>query len=102
MAMGARSWQKGPLVFDDYLKKPKAAAEVDRNGWHATGGIGYRDADGFCQIVDRKKDMVVTGGFNVCTAEVGQAVLAHPSVRDCAVFGVPDAKWGKAVKPSSN
>jgi acyl-CoA synthetase (AMP-forming)/AMP-acid ligase II len=80
-----------------YYKNPDATAEVSRFGWHHTGDIGYRDEDGYFYIVDRKKDMIITGGFNVYPAEVEQALQAHPAVQDCAVFGVPDAKWGESV-----
>ncbi|MBK0328129.1 AMP-binding protein [Rhodobacteraceae bacterium F11138] len=89
---------RGPLVFPGYHANPEGTKKAFSNGWLRTGDVGYRDPDGYYYIVDRKKDMVVTGGFNVYTAEVEQAVLAHPDVRDCAVFGVPDEKWGEAVK----
>ena len=89
---------RGPLVFSGYHGNDEATAGALSNGWLLTGDIGFRDARGFFYIVDRRKDMIVTGGFNVYTAEVEQAVLAHPAVRDCAVFGVPDTKWGEAVK----
>ena len=88
---------RGPLVMAGYYKDPAATAEVSRFGWHHTGDIGTRDADGYFYIVDRKKDMIITGGFNVYPAEVEQALQAHPAVQDCAVFGVPDEKWGEAV-----
>ena len=88
---------RGPLVMAGYYKNPEATAEVSRFGWHHTGDIGYRDEDGYFYIVDRKKDMIITGGFNVYPAEVEQALQAHPAVQDCAVFGVPDAKWGESV-----
>jgi acyl-CoA synthetase (AMP-forming)/AMP-acid ligase II len=89
---------RGDLVFPGYFKNPLATAEVSEHGWHHTGDIGRKDGDGFIYIVDRKKDMIVTGGFNVFSAEVEQVVGGHPSVEDCAVVGVPDAKWGEAVK----
>ena len=88
---------RGPLVMAGYYKDAAATAEVSRFGWHHTGDIGYRDEDGFFYIVDRKKDMIITGGFNVYPAEVEQALMAHPAVQDCAVFGVPDEKWGESV-----
>jgi acyl-CoA synthetase (AMP-forming)/AMP-acid ligase II len=88
---------RGPLVMAGYYKDPAATAEVSRFGWHHTGDIGYRDADGWVFIVDRKKDMIITGGFNVYPAEVEQALQSHPAVHDCAVFGVPDDKWGESV-----
>lgn len=88
---------RGPLVMAGYYKDPAATAEVSRFGWHHTGDIGYRDEDGWFFIVDRKKDMIITGGFNVYPAEVEQALQAHPAVQDCAVFGIPDDKWGEQV-----
>ncbi|WP_374640871.1 AMP-binding protein [Hydrogenophaga sp.] len=89
---------QGDIVMQGYYKNPEATAEVQRNGWHCTGDVGYFDAQGFLFIVDRKKDMIVTGGFNVFSSEVEAAVMAHPAVKDCAVIGVPDEKWGEAVK----
>jgi len=89
---------RGDLVFPGYFKNPSATAEVSEHGWHHTGDIGHKDIDGFIYIVDRKKDMIVTGGFNVFSAEVEQVIAGHPDVEDCAVVAVPDAKWGEAVK----
>jgi fatty-acyl-CoA synthase len=88
---------RGPLVMAGYYRDPQATAEASRLGWHHTGDIGYRDADGWFFIVDRKKDMIITGGFNVYPAEVEQVLHLHPAVQDCAVFGVPDDKWGESV-----
>jgi fatty-acyl-CoA synthase len=88
---------RGPLVMAGYYKNPAATAEASRYGWHHTGDVGYLDADGYLYIVDRLKDMIITGGFNVYSAEVEQAVLAHPAVLDCAVVGLPDDKWGERV-----
>jgi acyl-CoA synthetase (AMP-forming)/AMP-acid ligase II len=70
---------------------------VSAHGWHHTGDIGLLDDDGFLHIVDRAKDMVISGGFNVYSAEVEQALMAHDAVRDCAVVGLPDEKWGERV-----
>jgi acyl-CoA synthetase (AMP-forming)/AMP-acid ligase II len=89
---------QGPLVFGGYYKNPKATSDVSLHGWHHTGDIGYMDAQGFVYIVDRKKDMIITGGFNVYSAEVEQVILSHPAVQECAVIGVPDEKWGEAIK----
>jgi acyl-CoA synthetase (AMP-forming)/AMP-acid ligase II len=89
---------RGDLVFPGYFQNPTATAEVSEHGWHHTGDIGYKDKAGFIYIVDRKKDMIVTGGFNVFSAEVEQVISGHPDVEDCAVVAVPDAKWGEAVK----
>ena len=88
---------RGPLVMAGYYKNPEATAEVSKFGWHHTGDIGVRDADGWFYVVDRKKDMIISGGFNVYPAEVEQALMAHPGVQDCAVIGVPDEKWGETV-----
>jgi fatty-acyl-CoA synthase len=88
---------RGPLVMAGYYKNPDATAEASRHGWHHTGDVGYLDSDGYLYIVDRLKDMIITGGFNVYSTEVEQAVLAHPAVLDCAVVGLPDDKWGERV-----
>ena len=80
-----------------YYKNPEATAEAFRHGWHHTGDIGYLDADNFLYIVDRAKDMIITGGFNVYSTEVEQALMAHPDIQDCAVIGRPDEKWGERV-----
>jgi acyl-CoA synthetase (AMP-forming)/AMP-acid ligase II len=88
---------RGPLVMAGYYKDPAATAEVSRFGWHHTGDIGVRDEDGWFYVVDRKKDMIISGGFNVYPAEVEKALLSHRGVQDCAVIGVPDEKWGESV-----
>ncbi|MFQ6393609.1 acyl-CoA synthetase [Nocardia sp. KC 131] len=88
---------RGPLVMAGYYKNPEASAEAARHGWHHTGDIGYLDDDNYLYIVDRAKDMIITGGFNVYSAEVEQTLLAHPAVQDCAVIGLPDPKWGERV-----
>lgn len=89
---------RGSLVCDGYFNMPEATAEIRAYGWHHTGDVGYIDEDGYVYIVDRKKDMIVTGGFNVYCAEVEAGIMALPQVRECAVIGVPDEKWGEAVK----
>jgi acyl-CoA synthetase (AMP-forming)/AMP-acid ligase II len=89
---------QGGLVMRGYYKNPEATAEVSQYGWHHTGDLAYQDESGYLYICDRKKDMIITGGFNVYPAEVEQAVLAHAAVQDCAVVGVPDDKWGEAIK----
>jgi fatty-acyl-CoA synthase len=88
---------RGSLVMAGYYKNREATAAASRHGWHHTGDIGYLDDDGYLFIVDRLKDMIITGGFNVYSAEVEQALMQHPSVRDCAVIGLPDEKWGERV-----
>ncbi len=89
---------RGSLVSPGYYEMPEATAEIRAHGWHHTGDIGYRDEDGFFYIVDRKKDMIISGGFNVYSAEVEAAIMALPQVHECAVIGIPDPKWGEAVK----
>lgn len=88
----------GPLVMDGYHRAPDATAEATTpDGWHRTGDVGTLDEDGWLSIVDRVKDMIITGGYNVYSAEVEQALMAVEGVRDCAVVGLPDAKWGERV-----
>jgi fatty-acyl-CoA synthase len=89
---------RGALVSAGYYNLPEATAEIRTFGWHHTGDVGHRDNDGYFYIVDRKKDMIITGGFNVYCAEVEACVMELPQVRECAVIGVPDEKWGEAVK----
>lgn len=88
---------RSSLVMMGYYKDAKATAEVGRFGWHHTGDIGRLDADGFLYIVDRAKDMIISGGFNVYSTEVEQALMQHPDVQDGAVIGLPDEKWGERV-----
>jgi fatty-acyl-CoA synthase len=88
---------RSSLVMKGYYKNPEATAEASAFGWHHTGDIGYLDDDGYLFIVDRAKDMIITGGFNVYSAEVEQVLMAHPDVRDCGVVGLPDDKWGERV-----
>jgi len=88
----------GDIVMKGYYKQPDKTAEAIVDGWLHTGDVGHLDADGFLHITDRKKDMIISGGFNVYPSEVEQVIWSHPSVLDCAVIGVPDDKWGEAVK----
>ncbi len=88
----------GDIVMKGYYKQPEKTAEALVDGWLHTGDIGHLDAEGYLHITDRKKDMIVSGGFNVYPSEVEQVIWSHASVLDCAVIGVPDAKWGEAVK----
>lgn len=87
----------GPLVSGGYWNKPEATAETFRDGWMHTGDLAREDEDGFYYIVDRTKDMIVTGGFNVFPREVEDVVAEHPSVAQVCVIGTPDEKWGEAV-----
>jgi fatty-acyl-CoA synthase len=76
---------------------PMSTADAARHGWHHTGDIGYLNEENYLFIVDRAKDMIITGGFNVYSAEVEQVLMTHPGVQDCAVIGLPDEKWGERV-----
>ena len=89
---------RGDLVMAGYHRDAEASAQATRSGWHHTGDIGRIDADGYLTIVDRKKDMIISGGFNVYPGEVERALWSHPAVQDCAVIGVPSDEWGEAVK----
>ncbi len=88
---------RSSLVMAGYYKDARATAEAGRHGWQHTGDIGRLDDDGFLYIVDRAKDMIITGGFNVYSVEVEQALMQHPDVQDSAVVGLPDDKWGERV-----
>ncbi len=89
---------RGGMVMKGYWNRPDATAEAIRDGWFHTGDAGYFDEDGYLYIHDRVKDMIVSGGENVYPAEVESALFAHEGVADVAVIGVPDEKWGEAVK----
>jgi fatty-acyl-CoA synthase len=89
---------RAPLVMKGYKDMPEQTAEAMAGDWLHTGDVGRFDDDGFLYIVDRKKDMVVTGGFNVFPREVEDVISAHEAVGQVAVIGVPDEKWGEAVK----
>jgi acyl-CoA synthetase (AMP-forming)/AMP-acid ligase II len=88
---------RGSLAMEGYYKNPEATEEASRFGWRHTGDIGYLDDENYLFIVDRAKDMIITGGFNVYSIEVENALRQHPEVMDCAVFGLPDDKWGERV-----
>jgi len=89
---------RGPLVAAGYWNRPDETAQAFRHGWLHTGDLARRDADGFLYIVDRSKDMIVSGGFNVYPREVEDVLTAHPAVAAAGVIGVPDDTWGEAVK----
>ncbi len=88
---------RGPQVMEQYWKRPDQTAETLKGGWLHTGDIARADERGYLYIVDRKKDMIVTGGFNVFPREVEDVLTSHPGVAMVAVIGVPDQKWGEAV-----
>ncbi len=84
-------------VMAGYWQKPESTAEVMRGGWYLTGDLGYRDEDCFIYLVDRVKDMIISGGENIYSTEVEDALSSHPAVEEVAVFGVPDPHWGESV-----
>ena len=84
--------------MDGYRDNPELTAETLRGGWLHTGDVAVRDADGFLRIVDRTKDMIVSGGFNIYPREIEDIIGEHPAVAQVAVIGVPHPKWGEAVK----
>lgn len=89
---------RGDIVMQGYYKAPDKTAETVIDGWLHTGDLGHIDAEGFLHITDRKKDVIISGGFNLYPSEVEQVIWSHPAVLDCAVIGVPDDQWGEAVK----
>ena len=89
---------RGETVMKGYWRDPEATKEVLKDGWFSTGDVARRDEDGFIYIVDRKKEMIISGGFNIYPREVEQAIESHPAVAEAAVIGVPDETWGEAVK----
>jgi fatty-acyl-CoA synthase len=89
---------QGPIVMDGYRDNPELNAEVFSGGWLHTGDVAIRDHDGFLRIVDRKKDMIVSGGFNIYPRDIEDAMALHPAVAQSAVIGVPHPQWGEAVK----
>ena len=85
-------------LMKGYYNNPKATAETIKDGWLYSGDIAKMDADGFLYILDRKKDMIISGGENIYPAEVEDCLLGHPSIADVGVIGTPNEKWGEAVK----
>jgi long-chain acyl-CoA synthetase len=88
---------RGDNVMTGYWKKPEQTAAALAEGWYRTGDLGYMDARAFLYLVDRAKDMIVSGGENVYSTEVEDVLFRHPAVLEAAVFGIPDARWGEAV-----
>ena len=90
-------WARGGNWMREYWNKPEATEEAFVDGWYRTGDAGRVDDDGYLFLVDRVKDMIVTGGENVYSAEVENAISTHPGVAQVAVIGIPDERWGEAV-----
>ena len=88
---------RGPNVMKGYWRQPELTDDALRGGWMHTGDAGRFDADGYLYVVDRTKDMIISGGENIYSTEVENAIAQHPDVAQCAVIGIPDQKWGEAV-----
>jgi acyl-CoA synthetase (AMP-forming)/AMP-acid ligase II len=88
---------KGDVVMKGYWKQPELTAETLKNGWLHTGDLGYMDEEGYIFLVDRKKDMIITGGENVYSAEVEQVLVRHQEIEEVSVIGVPDTQWGEKI-----
>ena len=87
---------RGPLLMPGYYKRPDLTSQAIVDGWLHTGDVGFADDDGFLHLVDRKKDLIISGGVNVFPKDIEEIVVQHPSVREVAVYGVPDDKWGES------
>jgi long-chain acyl-CoA synthetase len=88
---------RGPNVMMGYWNRPEETARAVVDGWMHTGDGGYMDEDGFVYVVDRIKDMIISGGENIYSTEVENAVAQYPGVLQCAVIGIPDERWGEAI-----
>ena len=91
-------WVSGPNVMAGYWRNPVATAEVLKDGWYRTGDLATRDEQGFVYIVDRARDLIITGGLNVYPAEIEVALEGHPAVAEAAAIGIPDELWGESVR----
>ncbi len=89
---------RGYHMMKGYWNLPEATSEVIRDGWVYTGDMGYFDAEGYLFLVDRKRDVIISGAFNIYPKEIEDVIVTHPKVKEAAVIGVPDEKWGEAVK----
>jgi len=89
---------RGPNVMKGYYKNPKATEEAMRGGWFHSGDLVREDGEGYFYVVDRKKDMIISGGENIYPAEVEEVLYRHPDILEAAVFGIPDEQWGEGVK----
>lgn len=87
---------RGPITMPGYYKRPDLTAQAIKNGWLHSGDLGYVDGDGFLYLVDRKKDLIISGGVNVYPRDIEEVAIQHPAVLDVAVFGAPDGRWGES------
>jgi acyl-CoA synthetase (AMP-forming)/AMP-acid ligase II len=90
--------ERSARVMKEYYKNPEATAEAMRNGWFHGGDLVRQDEEGYIYIVDRKKDMIISGGENIYPAEIEEVLYQNPKVLECAVIGVSDEEWGEAIK----
>jgi len=88
---------RGPMIMSGYLDQPDKTAETIIDGWLHTGDLGYLDERGYLFLRGRRRDVIITGGFNVYPVDVEDVLGRHPAVYECAVYGLPDEKWGEAV-----
>ena len=86
---------RGPLLMPGYYRRPDLTAQAIIDGWMHSGDMGYLDEDGFLYLVDRKKDLIISGGVNVYPKDIEEVIVTHPEVVEAAVFGIPDDKWGE-------
>ena len=91
-------FSRSPYLFNGYWGRPGETAEAYRDGWVTVGDVARRDGEGYLYIVDRLKDMVISGGVNIYPREVEEVIGQHPGVQEAAVIGVPDEKWGEVLK----
>jgi acyl-CoA synthetase (AMP-forming)/AMP-acid ligase II len=89
---------RSDLVMKGYWRNPEATADTIKNGWLHTGDMGYMDESGYLFIMDRSKDMIISGGENVYPREIEEVIIQHRAIREVAVIVVPDLKWGEAIK----
>jgi acyl-CoA synthetase (AMP-forming)/AMP-acid ligase II len=86
---------RGPILMPGYYRRPDLTGEAIIDGWLHSGDLGYVDEDGFLFLVDRQKDMIISGGVNVYPKDIEEVIVQHPAVREAAVFGIPSEKWGE-------
>jgi len=89
---------KGKIAMKGYWNNPEATAETIKDGWVYTGDLGTTDDEGYIYLVDRKKDMIISGGYNIYAREVEDVLYTHPAIAEAAIIGVPDEEWGESVK----
>ncbi len=89
---------RSDVMMKGYWKNPEATAQALQNGWLHTGDVGYFDDDGYLFLMDRSKDMIISGGENIYPREIEEIIIQHPAIQEVAVIGIPDEQWGESVK----